>query len=329
MTGLFRTLALLVAVLWLSLEGVSAHEVRPASLTLEETSEGRFDVTWKQPVADGRRIAIEPVLPEDCTPSGERTETRTPTAWLVSWQAACSLKTGRISIAGLERTLTDVFVSVRYLGGERIDTLLRPGGKPLDLGEAPAGPAASYVRLGFEHILSGPDHLLFVLGLLILAPLRRLFSVVTGFTIAHSVTLAATALGLVSLPSGPVEILIALSILLLGVEAVRVLRGEHSLAARRPWLASFGFGLLHGLGFAGALAGIGLPAGQELAALLFFNLGVEAGQLAFIAAVLAAAVTAVRGLRLDLSAARRLVAFGIGTSGAFWVFERLGSTFLL
>lgn len=329
MTLLFRTIALLLALLASAPVTAAAHEVRPASLTLEEVSPGVFDVTWKQPVSGGRRLAMDPVLPDECLGPGERTETRTGAAWLASWQVSCALKTGRITIAGLERTLTDVFVSVRYLDGERIDTLLRPGGDPLDLGEAPAGAAASYVRLGFEHILSGPDHLLFVLGLLILAPLRRLFWVVTGFTIAHSLTLAATAFGLVSLPSGPVEILIALSILLLGVEAVRVLNGEPSLAARRPWLVSFGFGLLHGFGFAGALAEIGLPSGQELGALLFFNIGVEAGQVAFIAVVLAAALLAVRGFRADLSLARRAVAFGVGTIGAFWVFERLGSTFYL
>jgi hypothetical protein len=190
----------------------------------------------------------------------------------------------------------------------------------------------AYTVLGIEHILGGVDHLLFVLALLLLVRgLGRLVATVTAFTVAHSVTLAAATLGFVHVPSAPVEATIALSILFLASELARQqLAGGASradLTARFPWVVAFSFGLLHGFGFAGALSEIGMPAKAVPLALLFFNVGVELGQLAFIAAVLAvgwgfrrAALVAPRGWP-------RAAAYGIGSVAAFWFVQRTVAIF--
>jgi len=306
----------------------SAHEVRPAFLELVEEEQAVFLVSWKQPVADGRRLALEPVLPSDCAML-EEPEARIVEGAVVSrWQVACAMQEGLIAIDGLDRTLTDVFVEVRYLDGDIKRAVIRPGEAGLELSTGSQSGARAYLRLGIEHILSGTDHLLFVSGLLLLARLRKLFFVITAFTLAHSLTLALTSLGWIALAPGPVELMIAVSILLLAVEAVRVLDGQPSFTAQRPWLVSFGFGLLHGFGFAGALGDIGLPAGAELAALLYFNIGVELGQLLFIGGLLTVAFILEQLLKMRLSLLRRVVAYTVGISGAYWVFERAGSLFL-
>ena len=184
-------------------------------------------------------------------------------------------------------------------------------------------PAGAYLGLGVEHILLGIDHLLFVLGLMLLVPgTRRLVATVTAFTIAHSVTLALAVLGVVNVPSGPVEAIIALSIFFVAAEIVLLRHGKGAMTARVPWIVAGTFGLLHGFGFAGAIAEVGLPHGDVPLALLLFNLGVEAGQLAFIAVVLGV-----------LSLARRLpthtprwagfaVPYAMGSIALFWVLER-------
>jgi hydrogenase/urease accessory protein HupE len=198
--------------------------------------------------------------------------------------------------------------------------------------------AATYLRLGVEHILFGLDHLLFVLALVILVrDWRRVAVTVTAFTIAHSMTLAAATLGFVNVPGPPVEATIALSIMLVCVEILNARRGKPSLTARLPWLVAFSFGLLHGFGFAGALAEVGLPQHAIPAALLFFNLGVEIGQLAFVAAVLAAGglFRTAMALRLEPALIQRTVnrldvfaAYAIGTVAAFWLIERTSAFFV-
>ncbi len=302
----------------------AAHEIRPALLQLEEQSEAVFEVRWKQPVADGRRLALEPELPQDCEQQGDEVAKVVEGAILRTWRVSCALGSGAISIAGLDNTLTDVFVEIRYLEGEIRRAVIRPGEGGMDLSsEHYEGAASTYVRLGVEHILSGPDHLLFVAGLLLLARLRKLVFVITAFTLAHSLTLALTALGWVQLSAAPVELMIAVSILLLAVEAVRVMDGKDSFTAARPWLVSFGFGLLHGFGFAGALAEIGLPQGAEILALFYFNVGVEVGQLLFVGALLALGYALLKLIGPHLSKVRRALAYAVGISGAFWVIERL------
>ncbi len=192
--------------------------------------------------------------------------------------------------------------------------------------------AATYLHLGVEHILFGFDHLLFVLALVILVrDWRRVVLTVTAFTVAHSITLAVATLGLVNVPGPPVEAAIALSIVLVAVEIVNARRGTPSLTARWPWLVAFCFGLLHGFGFAGALAEVGLPHHAIPIALLFFNLGVEIGQLVFVAAVLTIGWLLHRMalLRFDAAPVQRTVdrldvtaAYAIGAAAAYWLIER-------
>ena len=198
--------------------------------------------------------------------------------------------------------------------------------------------AATYLRLGIEHALFGFDHLLFVLALVILVrDWRRVALTVTAFTVAHSMTLAAATLGLVDVPGPPLEAAIALSIVLVAVEIVNARRGTPALTARRPWLVAFGFGLLHGFGFAGALAEVGLPHHAIPLALLFFNLGVEIGQLSFVAVVLAVVWLFRRAmaLRLESALVQRTVdqldvigAYAIGALAAYWLIERTSAFFV-
>src|SRR6185436_2163723 len=187
----------------------------------------------------------------------------------------------------------------------------------------------TYLTLGVEHILLGIDHLLFVLALLLIVKgVRRLVATVTAFTVAHSITLGAATLGFVHVPSAPVEAVIALSILFLASElARRRAGGSADLTERFPWVVAFSFGLLHGFGFAGALSEVGIPQQAVPLALLFFNVGVEIGQLLFIAAVFGF------GWLVRLSAVRvpaiwpRAVAYGVGSAAAFWVVERTIAVF--
>jgi hypothetical protein len=208
-----------------------AHEIRPAFLELEEIGAERFQLSWKQPVTEGRRLELNPVLPEACDVLTEVQSRIVGSAVVARWQVGCALREGLISIAGLDRTLTDVFIEVRYLDGEMKRLVVRPGEAGLELSGHSNSGAFAYLRLGVEHILSGPDHLLFVLGLLLLARLRQLFFVITAFTLAHSLTLGLTSIRWLSLAPGPVELMIAFSILLLAVEAIRVMDGQPSYTA--------------------------------------------------------------------------------------------------
>jgi hydrogenase/urease accessory protein HupE len=186
----------------------------------------------------------------------------------------------------------------------------------------------TYTLLGIEHILTGIDHLLFVLALVILVKgTRRLLWTVTAFTIAHSITLALATLGVINVPGPPVEATIALSIVFVASEIIAQARGREGLAARKPWLVAFSFGLLHGLGFAGALAEVGLPQNAIPLALLFFNVGVEIGQLLFIAGVLAFAHLAKRvaGGWVQPAAVSVAAAYAIGGIASYWTIERISS----
>lgn len=305
----------------------SAHEVRPAYLEVTETAPGTYAVTWKQPVLDGKRLKLDPVFPEGCERERERADAAGGTL-VQRWEMHCDLSTGQIEITGLERTLTDAFVRVDRLAGDDLSAVLRPGALQLDLSTPTGAPTATYFRIGVEHILFGFDHLLFVLGLILLVRPRQLLATVTAFTLAHSLTLAAASLGGITLPGPPVEIVIAMSIALLGAETIYRSWGRETLSQRKPWLIAFGFGLVHGFGFAGALAEIGLPKGAEVLALLLFNLGVEVGQVAFVGAVLLLVVLATRLARLPLSPARIVAAYAIGITGAYWAIERIVNVFV-
>lgn len=338
-----RRLAILLGVLG-ALFGHSGRsdEVRPGYLELRQTASDTYSLLFKIPaLGDDLRLAIYVNLPSgtnDVTPpragfhGGAYTERRTV-------RRSGGLTGQTIAIDGLSGTSTDVLVRIES-GGATQTERLSPTKTTFVVQAAPgAGEvAATYLRLGIEHILFGFDHLLFVLALVILVrDWRRVALTVTAFTVAHSITLAAATLDLVNVPGPPVEAAIALSIVLVAVEIVNARHGTPSLAARWPWLVAFCFGLLHGFGFAGALAEVGLPHHAIPIALLFFNLGVEIGQLVFVAAVLAAhelfrrAIT----LRLDPALVQRTVnrldvtaAYAIGAVAAYWLIERTSAFFV-
>ncbi len=321
---------------WLLLPAsVAAHEVRPAYLQVTEEQPGRFEVLWKQPIlpdADPglvRRLPIAPRFPAQCRESDRALPDLTASALIERWTLTCGetgLRGAQISIDGLPRTLTDVLLRVRRLDGTSVDHLLRSEAPGVVLFPASGGGAAvpAYLVLGIEHLLFGFDHILFVVGLLFLVrrPLQ-LVQVVTAFTAAHSITLALSSLGVVTLAQRPVEAVIALSILFLAVELARGPTSGRSAMARSPWAIAFGFGLLHGFGFAGALAEIGLPESARAMALLLFNIGVEIGQLAIVG-VLLGLLQVVRISRVPAPAfAAQLPVLVMGTVSAYWFVERL------
>jgi hydrogenase/urease accessory protein HupE len=320
-----------IAALLLGPSPARGHETRPAYLELREMAPGRFSVLWRTPVLSGMRLPVVLRLPEGVRDLREPLVQELPDS-IVERRAIDAGPSGltgrRIEFPGLELTITDVLVRVSLLDGSRRTELVRPSRAWLEVaaGRGTLAVAGAYVRHGVEHILLGFDHLLFVLALILIVPsLRVLLWTVTAFTLAHSITLALAVLGVVRVPGPPVEAAIALSILLLASEILRRERGEPSLTARRPWLVAFAFGLLHGFGFAGALTAVGLPPDDVPLALAAFNVGVELGQLAFIAAVLAG-IALVRRAGVSTALERRALpaaAWAIGSLAAFWFFERL------
>lgn len=301
----------------------AAHEVNPAFLELTETESGQFDVVWKQPIKDGRRLKLDPVFPEDCEASPIAIEGAVG-AVVSRWTLSCALNEGEIRVDGLDRTLTDVFVQIHRIDGSVASVVLKPAAAAFELGEeTSSAPLLAYFRIGVDHIIFGYDHLLFVLGLCLLVRPAQLLLTVTAFTVAHSITLGLSTLAGITVPGPPVESVIALSLILLAREAITLQRGGRSLTSQYPWAIAFGFGLIHGFGFAGALADIGLPKDQEIWALLLFNLGVEAGQVAFVIAlaVLTAGLTYVA--RNWLSRGKIAAAYLVGVSGTIWLVERV------
>lgn len=317
-------LALLVGAL-----SAHAHEVRPAYLEIIEQQAGTYSLTWKQPSLAEGRIAIDPQLPAACTALGERHVAVSTGAFVARWQVQCpgGLAGQSIRIAGLERTLTSTFVRTQLADGRSIANVVQASDPSFEF--AAARPVwSAYFVLGIEHILGGIDHVFFVIGLILLVPsLWRLVGALTAFTVAHSVTLGAAALGFAGLPQAAVEVVIALSILVVGYEVVRAARGQTGLTSAMPWAVAFGFGLLHGFGFAGALAEIGLPQDAKLGALLLFNVGVETGQLM----IVAVAVPLTRWIASRTAELRRRIQVGagysLGAAAAFWMIQRVAGAF--
>lgn len=301
----------------------AAHEVNPAFLELTEAETGQFEVVWKQPVKDGRRLKLDPIFPEGC--EGTPVTLEAAAGAVVSrWTVTCTLDQGEIRIAGLDRTLSDVFVQIHRLNGDHLSVVLKPAAASFELDQTnPSAPLFAYLRIGVDHILFGYDHLLFVLGLCLLVRPRHLLLTVTAFTVAHSITLGLSTLAGVTLPGPPVEAVIALSLILLAREAITVQRGGQSLTSQYPWLIAFGFGLIHGFGFAGALADIGLPQNQEVWALLLFNLGVELGQVLFVLTLLGVAFLLGRVIQRGLAFSKTAGAYLVGISGTIWLVERV------
>jgi hydrogenase/urease accessory protein HupE len=325
-----RLLPLLVALatLALPLPGHS-HEVRPAYLDLREDRPGEYSVLWKTPMLGEMRLALDPTFSgpvETLTPVATQT---TGNAAVRTWRLRADRLRGQtLGVAGLEATLTDALVRIAFADGTAWVQRLTPQQPEVVIPTRQSAwdVAGTYLTLGIEHILLGVDHLLFVLALLLLSTgTWQLVKTVTAFTVAHSITLGLATLGFVHVPPKPVEAVIALSIVFAAVEIVQARRGLPGLSARMPWIAAFTFGLLHGFGFAGALSEVGLPQGHIPVALLFFNLGVEAGQLLFVAAVLAFMAGA-RRLRIAWPGwSEPAPAYAIGGLASFWVLQRVAA----
>jgi hydrogenase/urease accessory protein HupE len=326
-----RMLRWTLALLLCSLSWAAGADVfRPAYLELRESGEGRYDVLWKVPAQGNARLAVQVVWPADTTQLAAPQALRTEGAFVERWrvQRNGGLAGETLRIEGLSGGVTDVIVRVeRADGTSQVERLLPENPSFTVKGPTGAGEVAwSYLVLGVEHILGGIDHLLFVLALLLIVNGgRRIFYTITAFTLAHSLTLVAATLGWVHVPGPPVEATIALSIVFVAAEVVHGLRGRAGLTARAPWVVAFSFGLLHGFGFAGALAAVGLPQKAIPLALLMFNVGVEVGQLIFVVAVLL-----LRRL-LAVAIARRpawvsyVPPYAIGTLAMFWVIERVSA----
>jgi hydrogenase/urease accessory protein HupE len=309
-----------------------AHEARPAYLEINQIGTDRYDMLWRTPVLSGLRLPVALRLPTDArnviAPAVRDLNDSLVERRVVEIPGGLARK--RIEFPGLQATITDVLVRVQLRDGEHTTTLVRPSQPWIEIAarKGPLDVAGAYVLHGIEHILFGYDHLLFVFALvLIVRSLRVLVWTITSFTLAHSITLALATLGVVHVPGPPVEATIALSILLLACEIVRIRRGQSSLTQRWPWVVAFTFGLLHGFGFAGALAEIGLPRGDIPLALFSFNVGVELGQLAFIAVVLGAIAIAKR-IAIPPFVTRYaypIATFAIGTLAAFWFVGRVAA----
>lgn len=304
---------------------------QPAYLELRELGGDEYAVLWKVPARpDSRRLAAHVRLPEGAEELTRPTAFIANGAWVERWNIRFEggLVGETIAIEGNAAGVSDIIARVERLDGssqvERLEL-----GSPEFVVLPPQGTgeiAWAYLVLGVEHILGGIDHLLFVLALLLIVRGgKRIFITVTAFTVAHSITLVAATLGFVHVPGPPVEAIIALSIVFVAVEVIHGLQGRPGITARAPWVVAFSFGLLHGLGFAGALEEVGLPQTAIPIALLMFNVGVEVGQLIFIAAVLLLGALAQKVLEKSEQWAVPMTAYAIGSVAAFWTIERIAS----
>jgi hydrogenase/urease accessory protein HupE len=311
-----------------------ADEIRPGYLELNTTDGLVYSVKWKVPMKGDLVLSLKPVLPDSCSERIPPSSMQSGGAMITRWSLTCAggIYRKQISIDGLENTMTDVLVRIVHRDGVTQMVRLTPVEASFEVAAKTSNldVIKVYTALGIEHILLGVDHLLFVFALLlIVVGWRRLVGTITAFTLAHSITLAAATMGYIHVPQAPVEAVIALSILFLATEIIHNRQGHPGLAKRFPWLVAFIFGLLHGFGFAGALAEIGLPQQSIPLALLFFNVGVELGQLLFVAAVVVA------GWLLKKLLAQRVLQGGevaasylIGSLSAFWLIERTYSFWL-
>jgi len=306
---------------------LQAHETRPAYLQIDETQPDNYAIVWRTPVSAGMRLPILLQLPK-ATKNVATPTTQELTDSLVerrSIRVEGGLGGQRIEFVGLQATITDVLVRVHLLDGRSWSTIVRPSQAWIEIKptQGRLGTAGTFIAQGIRHILFGADHLLFVLGLLLIVKDRwMLVKTVSAFTLAHSITLALATLGYASVPVAPLNAAIALSILFLGPEIVRIWRGQTSFTIRHPWVVAFAFGLLHGFGFASALTSAGLPRAELPLALLSFNVGVEIGQLAFVLLVLLLE-RAFRILQIHWPRwAAALPGYAVGCVGAFWSIQR-------
>jgi len=333
-TRLAVALILTVMAALFGAASVSAHALQPGYLEIRLLGNDLYAVVWKVPGVQSRPMDITAILPQNCATRAVPDPVWDGAAFVSRWTTRCEggLEGQEVRIDKLEASRTDVLVRYDFSDGRGETHRLTPDNTGFQISTQPSSleVVRAYLVLGFKHILSGVDHLVFVLALLLLVNgLRRLVMTVTAFTVAHSLTLAGATLGFINLPSPPIEAMIALSIMFVAAEIVHGRQGHPGLTERFPWVVAFTFGLLHGFGFAGALAQIGLPESSIPIALLFFNVGVELGQLFFIAIVLliiAAGTWAMnRYHKTPWPWAWAVPPYAIGGLSVFWILQRLAS----
>lgn len=309
-----------------------AHEIRPAFLQIIQTEESSFDVFWKVPRLGDKVPKITPVFAPFFSIKELNNPNKLQGSVIYSYHIAskAQLQGSILSINGLNKTLIDVLVNIRYLNGEKVTFMLQPDkdSEVIPGQHSTYEVIKTYTLLGVEHILLGIDHLLFVLALILITKGKwRIIKTITAFTIAHSITLSMAALGFVDFPIPPVEAVIALSIVFLAVEIIKVINNKETLTSKMPWLIAFTFGLLHGFGFAGALTDIGLPELDIPLALAFFNIGVELGQLLFVLLVLGLMALLAK-LKYNWPLwMKKIPAYAIGSMASFWLVERVVAFF--
>ena len=318
----------LVGVMFIATAGW-AHESRPAYLEVKETAPGQYSLLWRTPTLSGMRLPVVLQLPDGVRnlkepATQELTDSVLTRYWIEAGPGGIAGK--RIEFPGLQGTITDVLVRVEMLDGRSWTVIVHPSQPWVEITAAQTRWAVmgTFIVQGIRHILFGADHMLFVLGLLLIVKDRwMLLKTVTAFTVAHSITLAIATLGYAEAPMVPLNAAIALSILFLGPEIVRSWRGQTSFTIRHPWVVAFAFGLLHGFGFASALTSAGLPHHELPIALLSFNVGVEIGQLSFVFLILALE-RAFRILQVRWPRwAEALPGYTVGSLGAFWTVQRV------
>jgi hydrogenase/urease accessory protein HupE len=312
-----------------------ADEFKPAYLQLTQLDQDTYDVLWKIPAIDeSTTLKVKPQFPDGTEALMKVRSTFSRGVTVQRWRIRVphGLDGQAVTFSQLSETRIDVLARlVRLDGSVQLERILPV--RPRFVAQTSPGAmevVTTYTVLGIEHILTGFDHLLYVLGMLILVRgWRRIVATMSAFTATHSLTLTAAALGWVHVPQPPVEACIALSILFVAREIVQARRGRPGITARWPWVVSFAFGLMHGFGFAGALAEVGLPQSSIPIALLFFNVGVEIGQLIFVGAVLTVITVGWRAaerFRLpQIAGLWRLAPYAIGALASFWLVERIAA----
>ena len=328
---MLRRWTVAIALVLAAATTVRADVFRPAYLELRQTGTETYDVMWKVPAqGDTLRLAIRVLFPPGTVNLTEPRGTFVGDGFVERWtiRRDGGLAGSAIRIEGLPATITDVLVRIERADGTSQIARLVPE-RPSFVVESTAdatGVAWTYLGLGVHHILVGIDHLLYILAMLFLVKgWRRIVATMSAFTATHSLTLSAAALGWVHVPQPPVEACIALSIVFVAREIVQTRRGVPGLTTRWPWVVAFTFGLMHGFGFAGALAEVGLPARAIPVALLFFNVGVEIGQLLFVAGVLGLMTVFANVPKTWPGWAEALPPYAIGAVAMFWVIERVAA----
>lgn len=308
----------------------TADEVRPGYLELKALPDLGYEVIWKQPVVEKKSLPIDPVFPTQCILLERSAPEVTRSAVIKRWSTTCDLSRARIEITGLRTSITDVMVRHIDDTGSVDHYIVQPAKPTLALGGETAD-TVGYLMVGVAHLIGGVDHVLFVLGLVLLIRSPwMLIKAVTAFTAAHSITLALSIFGVMTLAQAPVEAVIALSIVFLARELVLPEHQRSALTKTSPWLMAFLFGLLHGLGFAGVLREIGLPQDALFTSLLLFNVGIELGQILIITAFLGLLWLwrkASDAFSFQPHLMYVVAAYSMGSVAAYWTIDRTVALF--